>query len=381
MKTSFLTRLSDSRKRGGAKIVLLLSTVLWGSSYFILKDTLDEVPPYFLLTFRFLVSAVLLGLICFKKWKLMNVTYLWQGVLTGVFLAFAYIFQTLGLQNTTPGTSAFLTTVYCILVPFIGWAVMKRRPTLLNLAAAVVCMAGIGLVCMDGGSGGFSMKGEGYTLICGVFFALQIVAVDKFGQKLDTFLFTTIQFFTAFVICLVFFLAKESMPTSLSPDSAFSLVYVGVMATCVCFVMMNVGIKYASSIAASLILSLEGVFGVAFSMIFYHERLTLQVGMGFAVIFVALLLNEVLPKLIASRRDAAFPSVRPRKRTEVYRRERCTEKQIKKSRPMGRDFCRVGVSSCRVSSWTPLCGRRRRASVPRRVRSSRRGLSPRRGSA
>ena len=323
LKTSFLTRLSDSRKRNGAKIILLLSTVLWGSSYFILKDTLDEVPPYFLLTFRFLVSAVLLGLICFKKWKLMNVTYLWQGVLTGVFLAFAYILQTLGLQNTTPGTSAFLTTVYCILVPFIGWAVMKRRPTLLNLAAAVVCMAGIGLVCMDGGSGGFSMKGEGYTIICGVFFAFQIVAVDRFGQKLDTFLFTTIQFFTAFVICLVFFLAKESMPTSLSSDSAFSLVYVGVMATCVCFVMMNVGIKYASSIAASLILSLEGVFGVAFSMIFYHERLTLQVGMGFAVIFVALLLNEVLPKLIASRRDAAFPSVRPRKRTEVYKREPC----------------------------------------------------------
>ena len=173
------------------------------------------------------------------------------------------------------------------------------------------------------GGGGFSMKGEGYTIICGVFFAFQILAVDRFGQKLDTFLFTTIQFFTAFVICLVFFLAKESMPASLSPDSAFSLVYVGVMATCVCFVMMNVGIKYASSIAASLILSLEGVFGVAFSMIFYHERLTLQVGMGFAVIFVALLLNEVLPKLIASRRDAAFPSVRPRKRTEVYKREPC----------------------------------------------------------
>ena len=69
MKTSFLTRLSDGQKRNGAKIILLLSTVLWGSSYFILKDTLDEVPPYFLLTLRFLVSAVLLGLICFKKWN------------------------------------------------------------------------------------------------------------------------------------------------------------------------------------------------------------------------------------------------------------------------------------------------------------------------
>lgn len=310
-----ISGMSDGAKSGAAKIILLLSTVLWGSSYFVLKDTLDEVPPYFLLSFRFLVAAVLLGLVCFKKWKLFNMTYLWQGVLTGVFLAFAYIFQTLGLQHTTPGTSSFLTTVYCVLVPFIGWAVTRKRPTLLNIAAAVVAVAGIGLVCLDGGIG-FTLKGEGYTLICGVFFALQIVAVDKFGAKLDTLLFTTVQFFTAFVICAVFFLAKESFPATLSQGSIGSLVYVAVMATCLCFVMMNVGIKYASSIAASLILSLEGVFGVAFSMLFYHERLTLQVGMGFAVIFLAILMSEVLPK--ALRRDTVFPSVRPRKRAEIY---------------------------------------------------------------
>lgn len=322
MKTALSLRLSDGAKRNGAKIILLLSTVLWGSSYFILKDTLDEVPPYFLLSFRFLVAAVLLGLVCRKKWKLFNRSYLWQGALTGVFLAFAYIFQTLGLQNTTPGTSSFLTTVYCILVPFIGWAVTKKRPTLLNIAAAVVCMAGIGMVCMDGGGVGFTLKGEGYTLICGVFFALQIVAVDRFGQKLDTLLFTTVQFFTAFLICVVFFLAKERFPTSLSSDSAASLVYVGVMATCVCFVMMNVGIKYASSVAASLILSLEGVFGVAFSMIFYHERLTLQVGLGFLVIFAGILLSEVLPEVLKARREAYFPSLRPRKRREEYIRIR-----------------------------------------------------------
>ena len=321
-----ISGMSDGAKSGAAKIILLLSTVLWGSSYFVLKDTLDEVPPYFLLSFRFLVAAVLLGLICFRKWKLFNMTYLWQGVLTGVFLAFAYIFQTLGLQHTTPGTSSFLTTVYCVLVPLIGWVVTRKRPTLLNIAAAVVAVAGIGLVCLDGGIG-FTLKGEGYTLICGVFFALQIVAVDKFGAKLDTLLFTTVQFFdtllfttvqffTAFVICAVFFLAKESFPSSLSQGSVGSLVYVSVMATCLCFVMMNVGIKYASSVAASLILSLEGVFGVAFSMLFYHERLTLQVGMGFAVIFLAILMSEVLPKALC--RDTVFPSVRPRKRAEIY---------------------------------------------------------------
>lgn len=94
------------------------------------------------------------------------------------------------------------------------------------------------------------------------------------------------------------------------------------MATCVCFVMMNVGIKYASSVAASLILSLEGVFGVAFSMIFYHERLTLQVGLGFLVIFAGILLSEVLPEVLKARREAYFPSLRPRKRREEYIRIR-----------------------------------------------------------
>ena len=165
--TQKITGMSDGAKSGAAKVILFLSTIIWGSSFFVLKDTLDEVPPYFLLSFRFLVAAVLLGLICFRKWKLFNMTYLWQGVLTGVFLAFAYIFQTLGLQHTTPGTSAFLTTVYCVLAPLIGWAVTRKRPTLLNIAAAVVAVAGIGLVCLDGGIG-FTLKGEGYTLICGV---------------------------------------------------------------------------------------------------------------------------------------------------------------------------------------------------------------------
>ena len=173
--TQKITGMSDGAKSGAAKVILFLSTIIWGSSFFVLKDTLDEVPPYFLLSFRFLVAAVLLGLICFRKWKLFNMTYLWQGVLTGVFLAFAYIFQTLGLQHTTPGTSAFLTTVYCVLVPLIGWAVTRKRPTLLNIAAAVVAVAGIGLVCLDGGIG-FTLKGEGYTPVSYTHLTLPTIA-------------------------------------------------------------------------------------------------------------------------------------------------------------------------------------------------------------
>ena len=122
----------------------------------------------------------------------------------------AYIFQTIGLKHTTPGTNAFLTTVYCVIVPFLSWAVSKKRPDVWNFIAAAICITGIGLVCLDGKMS-FSFLGEGFTLICGIFYALQIVAVEKWCSDLDVILHTIIQFFTHFLSVLFsLFQAKAS---------------------------------------------------------------------------------------------------------------------------------------------------------------------------
>lgn len=293
---------TTAAKKRIPKIILLLTTIIWGSTFFIIKNTLDEVPPYFLLAVRFFFSAVILGALCGKKWKLFNKNYAVQGGLTGVFLALAYIFQTLGLQNTAPGTNAFLTTVYCILVPFVFWAWGGRKPGAYNLVAAAVCVAGIGLVCLDGGGVKFDFRGEGYTLICGVFFALQIVAVGIYGDKLDLMLYTAIQFFTAFLICGFMSLLTEQIPESLTPAGAGSLAYITVMATCLCFVMMNYGIKRTRPAPAALILSLEAVFGVIFSMAFYRERPGVQTWIGFALIFAAITVGEVMPHIKPKRK-------------------------------------------------------------------------------
>lgn len=315
MKSDFL--------KGGliAKAMLLLSTVIWGSTFFIIKNALDEIPPFFLLSVRFFFSALLLGIICWKKWKLFNREYLWKGALAGVFLALAYIFQTVGLQHTTPGNNAFLTTVYCVLVPFMFWGVTRRKPSVFNVAAAVVCVAGIGLVCLDGGGMKFTFMGEGMTLLCGVFFALQIVAVGVQGKKLDVMLYTVVQFGVAFAVCFLLFLCTEKFPTSVSSYGVFSLSYVTVVATCLCFVMMNVGIKRTSAASAALILSLEAVFGVAFSLMFYHERPGAQTWVGFVVIFAAVLLSEAVPALYAKRKNAFFPSLDGTPDLPVYARE------------------------------------------------------------
>lgn len=289
--------MTGSKKREvWAKVMLFASTIFWGSSFFIIKDTLDEIPVYFLLTLRFLLSAVIMSVIFYKKWKLINKDYIISGAITGVFLALAYICQTIGLKYTTPGTNAFLTTVYCIIVPFMAWAVTKKAPDKRNVICAFIAIFGIGLVCLDKALG-FSFMGEGMTILCGVFFAAQIVAIDVWGKRLDIILYTIIQFFAAFIICLVFSLIFEAPPEAVSTKAVFSIGYLAVFATVISFIFMNVGIKNTNASESSLILCLESVFGVAFSMIFYHERPSLQAIIGFAVIFTALIINEVRPSV------------------------------------------------------------------------------------
>jgi len=276
-----------------AKIMLFLSAIIWGSSFFILKNTLDEMPVYFILSVRFFSGAVLLFLIGCKNWKKFNKKYLWAGGITGVFLAVAYITQTVGLQYTTPSKNAFLTAVYCVLVPFMCWGITKKAPDKFNLISAVLCFVGIGLVSLGSGDGGFNFMGDGMTLICGIFFALQIVAVELWGKDLDVILYTAFQFFAAFLVCFAGFLIFEEIPANVSAAAIGSLAYVTVFATAAAFLLMNTGIKYASANTSALILSFESVFGVLFSILFYpDEHITPRIICGFAVIFVGIIINE-----------------------------------------------------------------------------------------
>ncbi len=276
-----------------SKVMLLLSTVIWGSTFFILKNTLDEIPPCLLLCVRFLISGLLFSVIFYKKWKLFSVKYIKAGIVTGLFLGASYIAQTVGLKSTTPGISAFLTTVYCVLVPFMCWIFKKKAPDKYNIIAAVLCFLGIGLISIGGDAVSFSFMGEGLTLLCGVFLAAQMVAIDVWGGELDIILYTVIQFFTAFFVCLAGFLAFEDMPQKISSSSYLSLFYVSVFATAIAFLFMNYGIKYASATTTALISSLESVFGVIFSLIFYpDEVMTPRIALGFAAIFIGIILNE-----------------------------------------------------------------------------------------
>ena len=98
-----------------AKPMILLATLIWGSTFFILKDTLDNVDLQFLLAFRFTAASAVLALVFWRRWRNASAAYWWRGAVLGVLMYAAYTVQNYGLMDTTPGKNAFFTAVYSVI--------------------------------------------------------------------------------------------------------------------------------------------------------------------------------------------------------------------------------------------------------------------------
>ena len=145
------------------------------------------------------------------------------------------------------------------------------------------------------------------TLGCAVFYALHIVLVSKFAQGRNIFVLTMWQFAGAALCSWAAALLFEPMPVwSTMPSSCwFELAYLSVACTTIALLFQNIGQAHVPPASASLLLSLEAVFGVAFSVAFGAEVLTLRVVIGFALVFAASVVSEVLPERAKAAKQQA----------------------------------------------------------------------------
>lgn len=281
------------------QLLLLFATLSWGTSFFILKETIASVNELFVLAIRFLLSGVLLMLIFLPKILKSNKKTILNGVILGIILVFAYIIQTRGLYFTTPSRNAFLTSAYCVMVPFIAWLITKKAPKVYNLISAFMLIIGIGFVSFSGKieTGSNLLLGDGLTLIAAVFYALQIIFIDKFQKKPeDTGVLLTFEVLTVGVICgiltLIFELSQNPQGYSLNLEQILKIGYLAIVCTLFAQMSQIFGQKYTTTNQASLILSLEAVFGTLFSVILGDEKITIWLIIGFIIIFIAMMITE-----------------------------------------------------------------------------------------
>ncbi len=287
--------------------MLLLTALIWGSAFAVVKNTLDSFPPAAIIAMRYAIAAILTGLVFRRHLRGITRADVLRGALVGVLLSLAYIIQTVGLQHTTAGKNAFLTTVYVLLVPFGCCVFFGQKLHGANLAAAGMMLLGIGLLSLDGESGGLN-EGDVLTLICGVFFAAHIIAVERCQQRTDAYALIVLQFAFAAVFAAAYHLLFEGGSTlEFSAGSIGGLLYLAIFSTTLAMSLQNIGQSMAPASHAAILLSLESVFGVAFSCLLMGERVTFRMAAGFAVIFAALIVGERAPKTKAdpAQRNAA----------------------------------------------------------------------------
>lgn len=272
---------------------LLITTMIWGSSFVVMKNSVDVIPPTYLLALRFTFAALALAAVFHGSLKKINRSCLINGVILGVFLEISYLFQTYGLKHTTASKNAFITTLYVIIVPFLHWMFSKKKPAQKNIAAACIAVAGLALLTLQGD---LTINfGDFLTLICGVCFAMHMVLIDRYTETYDPILLTILQVAVSGLInwCLAPFL-DGSFDFTLLADAGLigGIAYLALFATMLGFLLQNVGQKYLSANTSSLLLSMESVFGTIFSVIFLKEVLTGRMIAGSALMLTAVILSE-----------------------------------------------------------------------------------------
>ena len=276
--------------------LLLLTALIWGSAFAVVKNTLDSFAPAAIIAMRYTIATALTGIAFRRHLHGLTRADVLRGALVGLLLSAAYIVQTIGLSYTTASKNAFLTAVYVMLVPFFSMALFRQRLRKANFIAAAMMLLGIGLLSLDGESGGLNV-GDVLTLLCGALFAGHIIAVERCQRRTDAYALIVLQFGFCALYALVFTLLFErGVPMTFSAGSVGGLLYLAVFSTTIAMSLQNIGQSMAPASHASILLSLESVFGVIFSCLLLGERVTPRMLLGFAVIFAALLVSELTPR-------------------------------------------------------------------------------------
>ena len=275
--------------------MLLLACIFWGAAFILSKQVTDlGMGPNAYLAIRYLLAAVILAP-PFRK-KLRNATRrdLLQGALIGILVYIAMVAQLIGLRYTTAANSAFITSAYVALVPFICWAMFKQRPVLRNMIAVATCVAGLYALNM-GPTGLVINTGNVITLICALCWSIQVPLMSYAGRTASTETLTVVPIVVAGVLGAVVGVARQEFVfTAASVHALFWPVVLSVLfPTIISGTAQAYAQKRIAPTRAAIIYTTESMFACLMSVLMGMERMTLQLLLGGGLILVGVLLSEL----------------------------------------------------------------------------------------
>ena len=270
--------------------ILFVVAIIWGGGFIAGKVALETATPQWILFVRFGLAALVIGLLFFKTIKKSGISCMGWGFALGFIQFVALFIQLFALQYTTTAKQSFLAATYVLFTPFIAWLLLRKKITRFDYLASVLALAGVALLSLRGSQE--IQIGDFITLGFSIAFSVQIVLIGKVSRDHEIIPLTFYQVLGTAIFSGLAVLFTGLPDGGVSIRSALGMLYLGILNTAVAFGLQNFAQRYTSEAHAALLLSLESVFGLAFSVLFYHEIITLQMGLGCGLIFIALLVSN-----------------------------------------------------------------------------------------
>ena len=294
----YCRRIFMKNKRFYGNVMLILTALIWGSSFVAQSVGMDYIGPFTFNAIRCIIGGIVLIPIIFiidkvkkdSKSKDNNNQLILGGILCGIALFTGSTLQQFGISFTSVGKAGFITALYIVLVPILG-IFFKKKVSLKIWLSVLISMIGLYLLCI---TENFSIgKGDLLVLFCAFFFAIHILLIDYFSPKVNGVKMSCIQFFVAGIISVLPMAFFEN-PTINSILSAWApILYAGVLSCGVAYTLQIVAQKNTDPTVASLLLSLESVFAVISGWFILSESLSFKELTGCALVFIAIILAQL----------------------------------------------------------------------------------------
>jgi drug/metabolite transporter (DMT)-like permease len=288
-------------RRYRAEGSLVLAAFFFGVTFPLVHDALADVTPFGYLLVRFSIALLALAPFAFVIWRAHpgDRRLLWRvGGIAGVLLFGGYATQTIGLQSTSPSTSAFITGLYVCFTPFIEAAVRRRAPSPWVVFGIVIATGGLFL--LTGADLGSFGAGEVWTLACALLFAVWIVYQGAYANRLHPVPFTTVQMTAVVILCIP---ATSAQGTGdFTTLALFAAAFTGIVCSAIALSLQLYGQRRIAPSRAALILLSEPVFAAIAGYV-NGERLGAVELAGAAVILLGIAVTEFGPGRLDAEAD------------------------------------------------------------------------------
>lgn len=253
------------RRTVPATAALVAATAVWGSTFIVTKDSLDELDPASFLSWRFGIGAVVLLLVRPRAVTLLTRPDRRRSAALGVALAAGFLLQTTGLQHTLAGVSGFLTGAAVILTPVVASVFFKEHVGAAGWAA--VALSAVGIAVLAGGVTAGSSIGAALTLAGAACFAVHITGLSQWATRKNALGMTALSVVVAAVVCGVVAAASvEGITVPATPAAWQAVVYLGIVATCIGFAVQAWAQSALTATTAAVVMTMEPFFAAALAV-------------------------------------------------------------------------------------------------------------------